>query len=63
MSFIVDKFLALLAGVHEEKIPQIHSHLDENGFVLSIDGTVSIGVVPTLVPSIELFIIITTRFK
>ncbi len=42
MSFIVDKFLALLAGVHEEKIPQIRSHLDENGFVLSIDGTVSI---------------------
>ncbi len=42
MSFIVDKFLALLAGVHEEKIPEIRKKLDENGFVLSIDGTVSI---------------------
>ena len=27
------------------------------------DKTICIGVVPTLVPSIELFIIITTRFK
>src|SRR5574340_1326255 len=42
MSFIVDKFLALLAGVHEEKIPEIRKKLDENGFVLSIDGTISV---------------------
>jgi hypothetical protein len=42
MSFIVDKFLALLAGVHEEKIPEIRKSLEKNGFVLSIDGTVSI---------------------
>ncbi len=42
MSFIVDKFLALLAGVHEEKIPEIRMSLEKNGFVLSIDGTVSI---------------------
>ncbi len=42
MSFIMDKFLALLAGVHEEKIPQIRKSLEKNGFVLSIDGTVSI---------------------
>src|SRR5574341_26672 len=42
MSFIMDKFLALLAGVHEEKIPQIGKSLEKNGLVLSIVGTVSI---------------------
>ena len=42
MSFMVDKFLGLLAGVHEEKIPEIRKSLEKNGFVLSIDGTVSI---------------------
>lgn len=42
MSFIMDKFLALLAGVHEENIPKIRKSLEKNGFVLSIDGTVSI---------------------
>lgn len=42
MSFIVDKFLALLSGVHEEKIPEIRKSLEKKGFVLSIDGTASI---------------------
>lgn len=42
MSFIIDKFLALLAGLQEEKIPEIRKSLEKNGFVLSIDGTVSI---------------------
>ncbi len=42
MSFIIDKFLALLAGVHEENIPKIRKSLEKNGFVLSIDGTISI---------------------
>ena len=42
MSFIIDKFLSLVAGVNEEKIPEIRKNLEENGFVLSIDGTISI---------------------
>lgn len=42
MSFIINKFLALLAGVQEEKIPEIRKKLEKKGFVLSIDGTVSI---------------------
>lgn len=42
MSFIIDKFLALTAGVQEEKIPEIRKNLERNGFVLSIDGTISI---------------------
>ena len=42
MSFIINKFLALLAGVQEEKIPEIRKKLEKKGFVLSIDGTISI---------------------
>jgi len=42
MSFLINKFLALLAGVQEEKIPEIRKKLEKNGFVLSIDGTISI---------------------
>ncbi len=42
MSFIIDKFLSLIAGVNEEKIPVIRRNLEKNGFVLSIDGTISI---------------------
>ncbi len=42
ISFITDKFLALTAGVQEEKIPEIRKNLEKNGFVLSIDGTISI---------------------
>jgi len=42
MSFIIDKFLALTAGVQEEKIPEIRRNLEKNGFVLSIDGTISV---------------------
>jgi hypothetical protein len=42
ISFITDKFLSLIAGVHEEKIPEIRKNLEKNGFVLSIDGTISI---------------------
>jgi hypothetical protein len=42
MSFIINKFLSLIAGVNEEKIPVIRRNLEKNGFVLSIDGTISI---------------------
>jgi hypothetical protein len=42
MSFIINKFLALLAGVQEEKIPEIRKKFEKKGFVLSIDGTISI---------------------
>jgi hypothetical protein len=42
MKFVTDKFLSLIAGVNEEKIPEIHKNLEKNGFVLSIDGTISI---------------------
>jgi hypothetical protein len=35
----LDKFLALTAGIQEEKIPEIRRNLEMNGFVLSIDGT------------------------
>jgi tRNA G10 N-methylase Trm11 len=42
MSFIINKFLALLAGVQEEKIPEIRKTLEKKGFVLSVDGTISI---------------------
>ncbi len=31
-----------MAGVQQEKIPEIRKSLEKNGFVLSIDGTVSI---------------------
>lgn len=42
ISFILDKFLALTAGIQEEKIPEIRRNLEINGFVLSIDGTISV---------------------
>ncbi len=42
ISFITNKFLALLSGIQEEKIPEIRKQLEKKGFVLSIDGTISI---------------------
>jgi len=42
ISFLIDKFLGLTAGVQEEKIPEIRKNLEKKGFVLSVDGTISI---------------------